>query len=442
MSNRRTFLVSMAAAGGVALLSAPSFGQGIVAQQATALTRVYGDGLRFVAIAVAYRNAVQTEIIKAEDFSVVGRKITDVFPATSTNPADRAAEGMFVIVELSPDDDAATLNVEAPRNDKIVGGGANAKGGPGKAGEPSTADVSWRTPKATIVQKAISVTVGNSIPAAQVSCTKVHNLIVDDFQMLEYADPKTGKSLRYNLYVPRDYDPAKSYPLVNFMHDAGATSQDPRTTLRQGLGAISWASPEDQAKRPCFVLAPQYAEIIADDDSQTSSMLDTTIDLIKSLLKTYSIDETRLYTTGQSGGGMMSIAMNIRYPEFFAASFLVACQWDASLVAPMAGNRLFILVSQDDEKAFPGQNAITEALEAHGARVARAVWNGTWTGDQFRFAYDQLNAEHAQINYVSFAAGTVIPEGESSAGASGHRNTWRIAYAIEPVREWLLRERA
>lgn len=193
------------------------------------------------------------------------------------------------------------------------------------------------------------------------------------------------------------------------MHDAGATSSDTCTPLLQGLGAISWASPADQAVRPCFVLAPQYAEIIADDDSNTSSMLDTTLNLITSLTEKYNIDRGRIYTTGQSGGGMMSIAMNIKYPDFFAASFLVACQWDPALVAPMAKNRLFILVSQDDGKAFPGQNAVTQALEADGAKVARAVWDGRWTDDQFRIAFDDLNAEGARINYVTFAAGTVIP---------------------------------
>ncbi len=249
---------------------------------------------------------------------------------------------------------------------------------------------------------------------------------------------ETGDTLPYNLFVPKDYDPSKSYPLVNFMHDAGATSENPLFTLKQGLGAIVWASPEDQARHPCFVLAPQFAEIIADDDNNASSMLDTTINLIKALAREFSIDTGRLYTTGQSGGGMLSIAMNIKYPDFFAASFLVACQWGPDLVAPMAGNRLFIVTSQDDPGAFPGQNAVTEALEDAGATVARAIWDGTWSADQFKFAFDDLAAEGARINYISFAKGTVIPAGQSAAGASGHRNTWRIAYQIPEIRNWLL----
>jgi predicted peptidase len=188
------------------------------------------------------------------------------------------------------------------------------------------------------------------------------------------------------------------------------------------------------------VLAPQYAEIIADDDSKTSTMLESTVALVESLTKQYSIDRKRLYATGQSGGCMMSIAMNIKYPDLFAASFLVAGQWDPTLVRPLAKKNLWILVSQDDDKAWPGENAIIEVLEQEGAKVSRAIWDGTLTADQFRAAFDNIDAEGSPINYVAFRQGTVIPEGQSAAGASGHRNTWRIAYAIAPIREWIFRQ--
>jgi predicted peptidase len=437
MLSRRIFVLGLAATGGLATVVAPLFAQGRSPVAATAITQVLGSGLRFVAVAIAYPEAIRSDALSVDTFKVAGRTVVDVYPATSPDPAHRAELGKYVIVSLSPEDDDASLAVEASHQGQKPTG----RGGPGKAGEASVADTAWVKPEGSVLLPAIATVDGTEMAAAEFGTTAVRNLIVDDFQQLEYVDPQTGDRLGYNLFVPRDYDPEKAYPLVNFMHDAGATSRETRTTLLQGLGAISWASPADQAVRPCFVLAPQYAEIIADDDSNTSSMLDTTISLITSLTEKYNIDNGRIYTTGQSGGGMMSIAMNIKYPDFFAASFLVACQWDPALVAPMAKNRLFILVSQDDGKAFPGQNAITQALEADGAQVARAVWDGRWTDDQFRFAFDDLNAEGARINYVTFAAGTVIPEGESTAGASGHRNTWRIAYSIEPIREWLLRDR-
>lgn len=424
MTTRRNFLIALGASGFLANLAVPAFAAGAAPQNATAITKVFGDGLRFVAIALEYAESVDADVLDPADFAVENRTITDVYPATSADPATQAARGRFVIITLSPDDSAAVLKQEAE-----MGGKPSAGGKPRwKAGDPNDSGVTWQPPSATVI-----------LAEGQVATTEVKNLIVDQFEQRVWDDPETGRSLPYNLFIPANYDPSNSYPLINFMADAGATSEDPLMTIKQGLGAISWASPADQAKRPAFVLSPQFGEIVADDENNTSSMLDTTINLIKALTEEFSIDPARLYTTGQSGGGMLSIAMNIKYPDFFAASFLVACQWGPDLVAPMAGNRLFILTSQDDPGAFPGQNAVTEALEEAGATVARAVWDGTWTDEQFRFAFDDLIAEGAPVNYVSLAAGTVIPEGASTQGAAGHRNTWRLAYSIEPIREWLLR---
>lgn len=425
MTTRRNFMVGLGAAGTFAFLSLPATSAEAAPEVAIAITEVFGDGLRFVAIAVQYARAVQADALDIKDFKVEGRTVTDVYPATAPDPGARADQGSYVIVALSPDDAAARLKREQERSMQ-----PNMSGGKPRwlAGDPNVSGVTWTNPGALLVTHE-----------GDVATSSVTNLVVDQFEQRVWQDPDTGETLPYNLFVPGGYDPEKSYPLVNFMHDAGATSEDPLMTLKQGLGAISWASPEDQAARPAFVLAPQYAEIIADDENNTSSMLDTTINLIKALTKEFSIDPARLYTTGQSGGGMMSIAMNVKYPDFFAASFLVACQWSPELVAPMAGNRLFIITSQDDFRAFPGQNALTEALEAAGTKLARAVWDGNWNKDQYQFAFDDLNAEGAQINYVSFAKGTVIPEGARTGGAAGHQNTWRLAYSIEPIRAWLLR---
>jgi predicted peptidase len=433
VKTRRDFLVGSASMGLLLSVVAPAFAHagGPAALSATAITDVFGDGIKFTAVAIEYAAPVKGAALSTKRFRVEGRSVTEVFTSTSASPAGRARSGRFVIVRLSPEDAGAVLaeKVQPQGGNPGASKGPRGPGGPGKAGDVPVFDTVYKTPRAEILA-------GD----ATLATTRVANLVVDDFRQLEFKDPSTGKTLKYNLFVPRNYDASKSYPLVLFMHDAGATSDVTRTTLYQGLGAVVWAEPREQAKRPCFVLAPQYAETIADDDSNTSSMLDTTIDLVKMLAEQYSIDRKRLYTTGQSGGCMMSIAMDIKYPGFFAASFLVAGQWAPELTKPLARQKLWILVSQDDAKAYPGQDAITAVLEKEGARISRAVWDGTWTPDQFRTAFDQIDREHNPINYVTFRKGSVIPKGQSSAGASGHRNTWRIAYTIAPVREWLFRQ--
>jgi predicted peptidase len=98
---------------------------------------------------------------------------------------------------------------------------------------------------------------------------------------------------------------------------------------------------------------------------------------------------------------------------------------------------LWIIVSQGDLKAYPGENAITQTLEQHGAKVARAVWDGTWNPAQFATAVTAIEAEQTPINYVALRKGTVVPPGQEDNGGGNHINTWRIAYTIAGVRDWL-----
>ncbi|MGX2949917.1 prolyl oligopeptidase family serine peptidase [Ursidibacter sp. B-7004-1] len=425
MLSRREFILM--SAGAALAVSLPSFAQGAVTpKKAVALTQVFGDGVKLTAVAVEYNQAVSSAEISAKDFNVEGRTITNVFVSNTASVAEKAETGHFVIVELSLDDPNLSLEDKIPMTNATVSSDKPKRGGKKwVAGDKPATNLIFKDPQATIRVNNQSLTT-----------MEVKYPIVDDFQQLIFEDKQTGKTLRYNLYIPKNQQD-KPLPLVLFMHDAGVTSEFHRATLLQGLGALSWASPEDQAKRPCFVLAPQFDEVIVDDNSEASPMLDTTVHLIEKLTKEYNIDTNRLYTTGQSGGCMMSIAMNIKYPDLFAAAFLVAGQWSADLVAPLAKKKLWILVSADDLGAFPGQNAITERLEKEGAKISRAIWDARWNADEYRFAYDDITAENSPINYTVFAKDTVFLPNASKEGASGHRNTWRVAYSIEPIREWL-----
>ncbi|HWR08705.1 MAG TPA: hypothetical protein VN379_17750 [Sporomusa sp.] len=212
-----------------------------------------------------------------------------------------------------------------------------------------------------------------------------------------------------------------------FMHDAGVVSNNPTNTLTQGLGAVIWATPSEQAKNECFVVAPQYTTVIADDNSKTTEQMDITVDLIKELEMQYSLDTNLIYNTGQSMGGMASIAMDIRYPDMFAASLLVACQWDATKVTPMAKDNLWIIVSEGDNKAKPGMDAITEALKAQGATVSKATWSAEASTSEFTKTVNSMLAEGCNINYTVFRNGS-------------HRYTWQYAYTIEGVRDWLFKQ--
>ena len=383
----------------------------------TAITEVFGDGQKLTGVILEYPTAINGRKLTKETFEVTDRTILNIYTNDVSEKTKNSKNGKYVIIELDSKDKNSGIFTTAQR---------------GKFNEK----------KVSLIQKNKIYTTKNTVinPNKEVlTNTSSRDLIVEDFKQFEFKDPKTGLTLGYNLYIPKNYDKNKKYPLVLFMHDAGPTDlKETVVALIQGNGAIVFASPEEQAKHEAFVLAPKYNKKIVDDDGNIDPLLDTTLNLLDYLKNEYSIDTDRLYTTGQSMGGMMSIVMNFRQPDLFAASYLVACQWDPNVVAPMAKNKIWITVSTGDEKAFPGMNAITDTLKKNGAKVAYGSWKGTYSSEEFTKAVKEMEKENANVNYSTLEKGTVIPKDvvETSKGGE-HIYTWTIAYNIEGVRDWL-----
>ena len=152
------------------------------------------------------------------------------------------------------------------------------------------------------------------------------NETLKKFRQLTFEDAKTGQTMAYNLLVPEGYDGTKSYPLVLFMADASIVGKDVTAPLTQGYGALEFASDRDQKEHPSFVLVPQYTEWAVQDDWSTTDEVEMTIRLLQTHCKEYNVDTNRLYTTGQSMGGMMSFYFNITHPDLFTASLFVSSQ--------------------------------------------------------------------------------------------------------------------
>lgn len=126
--------------------------------------------------------------------------------------------------------------------------------------------------------------------------------IASTFQVFEYKDAKTGVSMKYNLFTPKNIQAGKKYPLVMFIADASTAGKGVKAPLMQGWGGIIWATDESQAKNPAFVLVPAYDTKATSDDWQTSDQVKITPNLVREIAKKYPIDSKRLYTTGQSMG--------------------------------------------------------------------------------------------------------------------------------------------
>ena len=385
----------------------------------TSVTEVFGTGQQITHIILEFNEKVVNSQLTKNTFTVSDRTVEKIYSNTRPEKTDIVKDGRFVIIELNPKDSGASLRLEG--NDEV---GFQMKKATSKVTQKE--DILFTNGKK--LEKSIAILENN----------KIKNLIVENFKQFVYKDTKTGTTVKYNLYIPKNYDKNKKYPLVLFMHDAEVLSEDTKTTLLQGNGAISFATPEEQERHEAFVLAPQYSRKVVDDNGDITSDLDATVNLIKDyLISKYSIDEKKLYATGQSMGGMMAIVMNYKYPELFAASYLVACQWDPKEVSTMARNNLWITVSTGDAKAYPGMNAITSELIKRGATVAKDSWRADYTDAQFLEGARKVIAQKSNIKYITLEKGTnpYLPK-DANPGLE-HSGTWKVAYSIPGIKDWM-----
>lgn len=274
-----------------------------------------------------------------------------------------------------------------------------------------------------------------SIPGygAPIASSSVIQPVIDDFVQGEY------KGILYDLFIPKDYDSAKKYPLVLFIPDASANGDDPLLALAQGIGGTCWAEPAEQAKHPCFVLAIQIPSgiMLTTDDYTVSPEFDIIMELFHKILGEYSIDTDRLYNTGQSQGCMASCEMDSRWPDLFAASVLVSGHWDLAKMSRLRDKHLLFGLSEGGLKEYPVFNAITEDYERQGVNVAKVRLNfrDGWAANDAKV---RKAIQDAPMAYVIFDKDTAFPDdGQQRPMIAHHQRGWELTYQLEAVRDWM-----
>ncbi len=383
----------------------------------TAVTRVFFEGQKCIRAVLEYDTVILNSSVSDSVFRVGGRTVTAAYASPEEN--GKPGDGRFVILELFPEEQGALTYI---------------------GGNP------WEGRGAQVIKPQLSVEQaeslrgqsGEDIPAAAADVSNmVLNELTDDFVQGSF------EGLAYNLYIPKDYNPEKSYPLVQFIHDASVCGKQPECTLAQGVGALIWITQKAQEKHPCFVLAPQYdIPSIVDDDWNVDHRLEVGKRLLDKIVKEYHIDADRLYTTGQSMGCMASMVLNLRYPDLFAASLFVAGQWDERLFSGsgLEKKNFWFINSMGDAKAFPGMNQILVGLERDGAGIAREIWDAKASNEELAAKAEKLIATGANMFYTPYAIESVA-DGWHSDGGEHHVNTWRYAYCVDAIREWLFAQK-
>jgi predicted peptidase len=172
----------------------------------------------------------------------------------------------------------------------------------------------------------------------------------------------SGDSLQYRFLFP-DNDPTRKYPLVIFLHGSGERGNDNNAQLKWGV--MNFATDENMKKYPAFVIAPQCplnttwsnttrgknGEIIL--QNTPSKPMQLLVDLIKDVIKKFSVDTNRIYITGLSMGGYGTFDALQRYPTLFAAAVPVCGSGDISKAASIKHIPIWMFGGANDPSVNP-----------------------------------------------------------------------------------------
>jgi len=175
--------------------------------------------------------------------------------------------------------------------------------------------------------------------------------------------PEAYENLPYRIYVPENYDAAKRYPLVLYLHGMGECGTDNRLQTSVNSVMETLLEPENLAAYPCIVLAPQCPE----GQWWAGDLLPALMGLLGQTGSAYSIDLARVYITGLSMGGFGTWAMLAEYPSYFAAAVPVCGGGDPDDAHLFKDVPVWAFHGARDTTVYPeGSRCMVRALEEAG----------------------------------------------------------------------------
>jgi predicted peptidase len=187
----------------------------------------------------------------------------------------------------------------------------------------------------------------------------------------------SGKdTLPFRLLYPLHYNKTKHYPVVVFLHGAGARGKDNELQLTSMPAML--ADSAARKKYPCFILAPQCAQkdvwvkfpvfpnsLQATAQPTTSARL--TLELLQKLQKQLPLDRNRIYITGYSMGGEGTFDFLTRRPNLFAAAVPICSVADTSKAGLISRVPVWAFHGdQDNVNDVKYSRMMIAALKQHG----------------------------------------------------------------------------
>lgn len=198
-----------------------------------------------------------------------------------------------------------------------------------------------------------------------------------------------GETLLYRILFPENYDESKAYPLVLFLHGAGERGDDNESQLTHGATLFL----ENGSKFPAIIVFPQcpkesyWAHVERNKNGKDwaypffddpTPPMQKVIALVDELVAAEAIDQSRLYVTGLSMGGMGTFDLLARRPNQFAAAAPICGGGNLTLAERYAPNVPLWIFHGDADVVVPVELSRTmyERLQQLGADVKYTEYEG------------------------------------------------------------------
>ncbi len=181
---------------------------------------------------------------------------------------------------------------------------------------------------------------------------------------------------KYGLYLPRDYDAKKTYPVVMFLHGSGERGSDGITSSQVGMGTSLLANPDDF---PGIAIFPQAKQGWAANSNDAKAALAALDDVIKN----YKVDKDRIALTGISMGGFGTWEIGTANADRFSAMAAVCGRGKPEMASSLKGMPVWVVCGDEDGIATVNNSrTMAKALKDAGGNVKyteyRAVGHNSW----------------------------------------------------------------
>lgn len=234
-------------------------------------------------------------------------------------------------------------------------------------------------------------------------------------QVLTFFSDADDTEQPYGLYIPKNYDPQKKYPLVIMLHGAGSNH---RLSLRRVFGKSNANGENDveatryfpEWKDVEYIVASPYARGTAGYQGIPEKDV---YDVLADVKRRFNVDEDRTYLTGLSMGGGGTLWIGTTRPDLWAAIAAV-CPAPPKGTDELAPNLLnvpshFFHGDQDSAVPVSVSRDWTKKLKELGSQVEYAEYPGvnhdSWVNaykDEFIFDWFSKFKRNAFPDRVRF----------------------------------------